>query len=74
MSDPSDLIEAALTRANDAANGKDVLVGGGVATIRQYLQAKLIDEMHLVVAPVLLDSGEHLFAGIDLRCARLSLY
>ena len=62
----TDGIEAALARANDAANGKDVLVGGGVATIRQYLQAKLIDEMHLAVAPVLLGSGEHLFADLAL--------
>ena len=43
-----------------------MLVGGGVATIRQYLQAKLIDEMHLAVAPVLLGSGEHFFADLDL--------
>lgn len=61
----TDGLEAALTRANDAANGKDVLVGGGVATIRQYLTAGLIDEMHFVIAPVLLGSGEHLFTGID---------
>lgn len=63
----TDGMEAALTRANDAANGKDVLIGGGVATIRQYLQAKRIDVMHLAVAPVLLGSGEHLFADLDLR-------
>lgn len=58
--------EEALERARDAAAGKDVLIGGGVATARHYLQAGLIDEMHLAIAPILLGSGEHLFAGIDL--------
>jgi dihydrofolate reductase len=58
-------IEAALERAVAAAGGKDVRLGGGVATIRQYLRAGLIDEMHLAIAPVLLGQGEHLFAGID---------
>lgn len=62
----TDGIHAALKRAGEAANGKDVLVGGGVATIRQYLQSKLIDEMHLAVVPILLGSGEHLFADLDL--------
>jgi dihydrofolate reductase len=62
----TDGIEAALRRARDAAAGRDVRVGGGAATIRQYLRAKLIDEMHVAVAPVLLGSGEALFAGIDL--------
>jgi dihydrofolate reductase len=61
----TDGIDAALTRATEAAGGKDVRVGGGVATIRQYLRAGLIDEMHLAMSPVLLGSGEHLFAGID---------
>ena len=56
----------ALQRATAAADDKDVRVGGGVATIRQYLQARLIDEMHLAVSPALLGSGENLFAGIDL--------
>jgi dihydrofolate reductase len=59
-------IEAALKRAREAAAGRDVRVGGGVATIRQYLQAGLIDEMHLAVSPALLGGGEHLFAGLDL--------
>lgn len=59
-------IEAAYRRAMEAAGGRDVRVGGGAATIRQYLQAGLIDEMHLVISPVLLGSGEPLFAGIDL--------
>jgi dihydrofolate reductase len=62
----TDGIRAALDRARAAAGGRDVRVGGGVATIRQYLRERLIDEMHLAVAPVLLGSGEHLLAGIDL--------
>jgi dihydrofolate reductase len=57
-------IEAALQRAMQAANGKDVRVGGGAATIRQYLSAGLIDEMHLAISPILLGSGEHLLEGI----------
>jgi dihydrofolate reductase len=61
----TDGIEAALERAVQAANGKDVLLGGGVATIRQYLRAGLVDEMHLAISPVLLGSGEHLLANID---------
>lgn len=59
-------IEVALKRAREAAGDRDIRVGGGVATIQQYLRAGLIDEMHLAVAPVLLGSGENLFAGIDL--------
>jgi dihydrofolate reductase len=62
----TDGIHAALERAREAANGQEVRVGGGVATIRQYLQAGLIDEMHLAVSPVLLGRGENLFAGLDL--------
>jgi len=62
----TDGIEAALSRAVAAAKGQDVRIGGGVSTIRQYLQARSIDEMHLAIAPVLLGSGEHLFAGFDL--------
>ena len=58
-------IHDALQRAVEAAGGKDVRLGGGVDTIRQYLTAKLVDEMHLAYAPVLLGSGENLFAGID---------
>jgi dihydrofolate reductase len=61
----TDGIEAALARATEAAGGQDVRVGGGVATIRQYLQAGLVDEIHLAISPVLLGSGEHLLAGID---------
>jgi dihydrofolate reductase len=62
----TDGIHAALARAREAAQGRDIRVGGGVATIRQYLQAGLIDEMHLAMAPTLLGSGESLLAGIDL--------
>jgi dihydrofolate reductase len=58
-------IHAALERAKQAARGKDVRLGGGAATIRQYLTAGLIDEIHLAVSPVVLGRGEHLFAGID---------
>ena len=54
-------IHAALERAFDSAKGKDVRLGGGVDVIRQYLNAKLIDEMHLAVSPMLLGSGESLF-------------
>jgi dihydrofolate reductase len=59
-------IEQALQRAQEAAGGKDIRLGGGVATVRQYLRARLIDEMHLAMAPALLGSGENLFADIDL--------
>jgi dihydrofolate reductase len=62
----TDGIESALDKARNAANGKDIRIGGGVSTIRQYLQAGYINEMHLAIAPVFLGSGEHLFAGIDL--------
>lgn len=62
----TDGIEAALGRAREAAGDKDVRVGGGVSTIRQYLSARLIDELHLAVAPVLMGRGENLFAGLDL--------
>jgi dihydrofolate reductase len=60
-------IHAALEQATAAASGRDVRLGGGVATIRQYLRAGLIDELHLAVRPVLLGSGEHLLHGIDAR-------
>jgi dihydrofolate reductase len=61
----TDGIQAALERAVDAAKGQDVRLGGGIATMRQYLQARLIDEMHLAISPVLLGSGERLFQGVD---------
>ena len=60
-------IDAALEQARAAARGGDVRLGGGVAAIRQYLRAGLIDELHLVVRPVLLGSGEHLLHDIDMR-------
>ena len=60
-------IHAALEQARAAAAGRDVRLGGGVATIRQYLEARLIDELHLAVRPVLLGSGEHLLNGINMR-------
>jgi dihydrofolate reductase len=59
-------IYAALQQAADAAGGKDIRLGGGVATIRQFLRARLVDELHLAISPILLGSGEHLFAGIDM--------
>ena len=58
--------EEALDRAREAAGDRDVRVGGGAATIRQYLAAGLIDEMHLAISPVLLGSGEPLLVGLDL--------
>ncbi|SJM30007.1 dihydrofolate reductase family protein [Mesorhizobium delmotii] len=62
----TDGIHSALEKAKAAADGKDVRLGGGVATIRQYLQEKLVDDMHLAISPMLLGSGENLFAGIDI--------
>jgi len=62
----TDGIHGAWKRAVDAAKGRDVRLGGGVDTLRQYLRAQLVDEMHLAIAPVLLGSGENLFAGLDL--------
>ncbi len=61
----TDGIHSALQRAKEAAAGKDVRLGGGVSTIRQYLTAGWIDELHLAISPVLLGSGEQLLAGID---------
>jgi dihydrofolate reductase len=61
----TDGIESALAKAKDAAQGKDVRIGGGVSTIRQYLAAGHIDELHLALSPVLLGEGEHLFSGIN---------
>ena len=59
-------IHAALERARAAANGKDVRLGGGVATVREYLRAKLVDDLHFGVRPVLLGKGENLFRDLDL--------
>jgi dihydrofolate reductase len=63
----TDGIQAALERARATAKGQDVRIGGGSATIRQYLAAGLVDEMHLALTPALLGAGEPLFAGLDLR-------
>ena len=60
-------IHEALARAAEAAAGKDVRIGGGPSTIKQYLQAGLVDELHIAVSPVLLGRGESLFDGVDLR-------
>ena len=60
-------IREALDRAREAAGERDVRIGGGVSTIRQYLAERLIDELHLVISPVLLGRGEHLLGGLDLR-------
>jgi dihydrofolate reductase len=59
-------IHEALERAMKAADGKDVRLGGGASIIREYLRAGLVDEMHLVVSPVLLGSGERMMEGLDL--------
>jgi len=61
----TDGIQTALERAKESANGQDVRLGGGVATIQQYFRARLIDEMHLAIVPTLLGSGEQLFSGLD---------
>ena len=59
-------IEAALDQAKRAANGRDVKIGGGAQTVRQYLRAGLIDELHFALSPVVIGQGEAMFAGIDL--------
>jgi dihydrofolate reductase len=61
----TDGIQAALARAKEAAQGKDIRIGGGTSTVRQYLSAGLIDELHLAISPILLGKGEHLLTGID---------
>ena len=61
----TDRIEAALERAYEAANGQDVRLAGGASAIRQYLRARLVDEIHLAYAPLLLGSGKRLFDGLD---------
>jgi dihydrofolate reductase len=62
----TDGIQSALRQASEAAGARDIRLGGGVSTIRQYLEPRLVDEMHLAIAPLLLGSGEHLLAGLDL--------
>ncbi len=66
-------IESALEQAKAAAGDLDVKIGGGVSTVRQYLLAGSIDEMHLVISPVVLGKGENLFAGIDLPALAFSV-
>jgi dihydrofolate reductase len=70
-------IHEALDRAREAANGRDVRIGGGVSTLRQYIREMLIDEIHFAISPVLLGRGERLFDGLDMRglgyrCAQFS--
>jgi dihydrofolate reductase len=62
-------IHSALEQATAAAGGRDVRLGGGVSTIRQFLAAGLIDELHLAIRPVLLGTGEHLLKDFDLRAS-----
>ena len=62
----TDGIEAALHQAKQAVDGRDVKIGGGVATVRQYLRAGLVDELHFALSPVVLGQGEAMFVGIDL--------
>ncbi len=63
----TDGIESALHRAREAAGAKDIKIGGGVQTVRQYIQAGHVDEIHLAIAPIALGQGESLFSGLDLR-------
>lgn len=63
----TDGIHSALAQARAVAGDRDIRVGGGVSTVRQFLEARLIDEMHLAVRPVVLGAGENLFNGLDLR-------
>jgi dihydrofolate reductase len=63
----TDGIQSALAQAQKAAGGKDVRIGGGASTIRQFLKAGLVDEMHLALMPVLMGKGENLFSGLDLH-------
>jgi dihydrofolate reductase len=60
-------IHAALEQARAAAGDRDIRLGGGVATVRQYLQARLVDELHIALSPVVIGAGESLLAGLDLR-------
>jgi dihydrofolate reductase len=62
----TDGMDAAHAKAREAAAGRDVRLGGGVATVREYLQTGLIDELHFAVAPVMLGQGENIFSGLDL--------
>jgi dihydrofolate reductase len=61
----SDGIESALRQANDAAQGRDVSLPGGASVVNQFLAARLVDEIDISIAPLILGSGERLFAGLD---------
>lgn len=61
----TDGVESALAQAVDAADGADVRIGGGAATVRQFLRADLVDELHLAIVPILLGAGERLFEDLD---------
>jgi dihydrofolate reductase len=63
----TDGIHAAMERAKAAAGDRDIRIGGGVSTVRQYLRERLIDRLHLAVRPILMGEGEHLFRDLDLR-------
>ncbi len=63
----TDGIHSALEKARAASGDKDIRIGGGAATVRQYLEARLIDELHIAVRPIILGRGEPLFTGLDLR-------
>jgi len=63
----TDGIQSALEQAKTAAGARDIRIGGGPATVRQYLKDRLIDELHLAVRPILMGRGEKLFDGLDLR-------
>jgi dihydrofolate reductase len=66
----SDGIEDALQKAREAAGAKDIKIGGGVETVRQYVQGGHVDEIHLAFAPIALGKGEALFSGLDLRALK----
>ncbi|NUQ21872.1 MAG: dihydrofolate reductase, partial [Gemmatimonadaceae bacterium] len=63
----TDGIHSALAQARAVAGDRDIRIGGGASTVRQFLEARLIDELHLVIRPVLLGRGESIFHGLDLR-------
>jgi dihydrofolate reductase len=69
----TDGIHSALDQARAAAGDRNVRIGGGVSTVRQFLQARLLDELHLAVRPIILGRGENLFAGLDLRALGYSV-
>jgi dihydrofolate reductase len=70
----TDGIQAAFDRAKEAAGKMDIRLGGGVATIRQFLQAGLVDELHVAISPNLLGAGERLFGGLDTKAYRCTEY